>query len=62
VPVLGQIPIVGAAFGNTRRSQSKTELIILLTPRVIYDETEVVTMSNELKDRMRRLRSMMLQN
>jgi general secretion pathway protein D len=62
VPVLGQIPIVGAAFGNTRRSQSKTELIILLTPRVIYDETEVVTMSNELKDRMKRLRSMIQQN
>ncbi len=62
VPVLGKIPILGAAFGSTNRSQSKTELIILLTPRVIYDETEVVTMSNELKDRMRRLRSMMLQN
>ncbi|MDA0206419.1 MAG: hypothetical protein O2795_13870, partial [Acidobacteria bacterium] len=62
VPGLGKIPILGALFGGTSMSQGKTELIILITPRVIYDETEVVTMSNELKDRMRRLRSMMLQN
>jgi general secretion pathway protein D len=62
VPGLGRIPILGAAFGSTTRSTRKTELIILITPRVIYDETEVVTMSNELKDRMRRLRSIMLQN
>jgi general secretion pathway protein D len=59
---LGKIPILGAVFGGTSRTTSKTELIILITPRVVYDETEVVTMSNELRDRMKRLRSVMLQN
>ena len=59
VPVLGKIPVLGALFGTTTRSTSKTELIILLTPRVIYDETEIVSASNDLIDRMKKLRSIM---
>jgi len=56
VPWLHKIPIVGAAFGFKRSSRSKTEMIVMLTPRVIYDETEVVTMSDELRDRLKGLR------
>lgn len=58
VPYLGRIPVLGHLFGSTTRSTAKTELIILLTPRVIYDETEMVSASNDLKDRMKKLRSM----
>jgi general secretion pathway protein D len=58
VPVLGKIPILGAAFGSTSNSTSKTELVILLTPRVIYDENELTTVSQELQSRLRSLRQM----
>jgi general secretion pathway protein D len=58
VPVLGKIPILGAAFGSTNTSTSKTELVILLTPRVIYDENELSTVSEELQGRLRSLRKM----
>ncbi len=58
VPWLNRIPIIGAAFGSKSYSTSKTELIILLTPRVIYDENEIATVSQELKDRLKGLRRM----
>jgi general secretion pathway protein D len=59
VPVLGKIPILGAAFGSTQISKQKTELIILMTPRVIYDENEIKDASEDLKSRLRGLRKIM---
>jgi general secretion pathway protein D len=37
VPLLGDIPLVGALFGQTTRNVTRTELIVLITPRVIRD-------------------------
>lgn len=36
VPVLGDIPIVGQAFRNERTTRSKTELYIIVTPRIVH--------------------------
>ena len=35
VPGIGEIPILGRAFGSQRDSTSKTEIILLITPRVL---------------------------
>lgn len=35
VPVLGQVPLVGAAFRSKAKLRSRTELVIFLTPRLI---------------------------
>jgi general secretion pathway protein D len=59
VPVLGKIPFLGGLFGSTSSSKEKTELIILITPRVIYDENELVSMSEELKGRLRGVQRLM---
>ena len=59
VPFLGKIPFIGAAFGSTSVSRSKTELIVLFTPRVIYDEHELISASEELRSRLRSLRKLM---
>ena len=59
VPFLGKIPFVGAAFGSTSVSRSKTELIVMFTPRVIYDEHEVISASEELRSRLKSLHKMM---
>ena len=59
VPFLGKIPFVGAAFGSTSVSRAKTELIVLFTPRVIYDEHELISASEELRSRLRSLRKLM---
>ncbi|MCC5787000.1 MAG: hypothetical protein JJU33_09900 [Phycisphaerales bacterium] len=36
VPILGDIPILGRAFQTDLRSSVKTELLVILTPRVIH--------------------------
>ncbi len=35
IPILGDIPILGALFGQTTRNRRRTELIFLITPHVI---------------------------
>ena len=38
VPILGDIPILGSLFRSNSRSKRKSELIILVTPRILKDE------------------------
>ncbi|HPT27762.1 MAG TPA: hypothetical protein PLZ95_15190, partial [Bryobacteraceae bacterium] len=59
LPFLHRLPIVGAAFGGKSTNMSRTELVIFITPRVIYDTNEVAEASDELKSKMRRLHRMM---
>ena len=35
IPGLNRVPILGRLFGNTNRNRNRTELIVLITPRVI---------------------------
>ncbi|MBD3880911.1 AMIN domain-containing protein [Phormidium tenue FACHB-886] len=37
VPILGDIPILGALFRNTNRQNTRQEVIILLTPQILND-------------------------
>lgn len=59
VPVLHKIPYLGAAFGNKASNRARTELVVFLTPRVIYDTNEVAEASDELSGKMRRLQKLM---
>ena len=36
VPVIGDIPVVGAAFGQQRTSRNETELVILVSPELVH--------------------------
>ena len=56
IPGLQRLPWVGAAFGSHSTSKQRTELIIFMTPRVIYDMNEVNEASDELKGRLKRLK------
>jgi len=38
IPVLGSIPVLGAAFRSVDNSTKKTEIVIFLTPRIISGE------------------------
>jgi general secretion pathway protein D len=55
VPVLHRIPILGYAFGAKSINRQRTELIVFMTPRVIYDTNQMTEASEELKNSMRRL-------
>jgi general secretion pathway protein D len=35
IPGIGEIPLIGRAFGSQRDTSSKTEIILLITPRVL---------------------------
>ncbi len=55
VPFLSRLPIVGFAFGSRQSDRTRTELIIFMTPRVIYDMNTVSEATDELKGRLRKL-------
>ena len=58
IPVLQNIPWIGGLFGSRSTSKEKTELLIFITPRVIYDTNDIVDASDELKGQMKKLRRM----
>jgi len=58
IPVLNRIPIIGGAFGSRNYNKQRTELIIFLTPRVIYDTNQVADATDELKSRLKKLQKM----
>ncbi len=59
IPGLSRIPFVGGLFGARNTTREKTELIIFLTPRVIYDTNQIMDATEELKSRFKRLQKIM---
>ena len=49
IPLLGNIPILGEFFKHTSRSRDKRELIILITPRIVAEDT-LAPMSDKMKE------------
>jgi general secretion pathway protein D len=52
VPVLGDIPIFGNAFRDKENSVEKTELLIMLTPRVVRDLNEAQAVTEEYRSKV----------
>ena len=50
IPILSQIPIIGALFGTRVDTGARTELIILLTPTIIRSPDEVKNIVDALID------------
>jgi type II secretory pathway component GspD/PulD (secretin) len=53
IPCLGSIPTIGVLFGQTQNTINKTELVILITTRIV--DTEVKRESREARDKIRDL-------
>jgi general secretion pathway protein D len=45
IPVIGDIPILGAVFKRKVKQDAKTELMIFLTPHIIYRPSEVAALT-----------------
>lgn len=54
-PILYKIPVLGALFGNTSEAVDRTELIVLITPRVVQDSQEASQLTDEIKRKMREI-------
>ncbi len=55
LPGLQDIPILGALFGTNTTNTNRTELLVVITPRVVRTEQDVRQVGQELKDRMKTL-------
>jgi len=53
IPVLYKVPVVGALFGSTNEQVDRTELIVLITPRVVQNTEEIDAVTDEIKRKMR---------
>ena len=45
-------------FGNKSMNHARTELIVFLTPHVIYDTNQIAEATDELKAKMKKLKRM----
>lgn len=52
VPVLGDIPVLGTMFRQKTDDQERTELLILITPRVVRDLREARRVTDEFRRRL----------
>ena len=55
LPLLSSIPVVGALFGRHTQETQRTELLVILTPRVVRSDEDARALSRELRDRMKGL-------
>lgn len=53
VPFFSDIPLLGALFGSTNRSNTRTELLIMITPHVIRTPERFREMTDQIKDSLR---------
>ncbi len=49
IPLLSKIPLIGLLFGTTEEKIEKTELLILITPRVIGTALEAARLTEEMR-------------
>jgi len=53
VPVLSNVPLLGALFSKTGDAHERTELLVMLTPRVLEDDDALRSASVEFRQRMK---------
>jgi len=57
LPLFSDIPVVGGLFGTRNFAADRTELIVLLTPRVVRNQAEATDLTNEIQ---RKFQAMLL--
>lgn len=55
VPLLQDVPLVGNLFSNTSKIVDRTELLVLITPRIVRNEQDMHEIGNEMRRRMQAL-------
>jgi len=54
-PGLHEIPVIGTLFGNTSRNNTRTELIVLITPRAVTNTRQAIEVTDEFQTRLKGL-------
>jgi len=58
VPFLHRLPGVGALFGAQSYTKTRTELVVFLTPRVIYDTNQISDATDEIRSGLKNVKKM----
>jgi general secretion pathway protein D len=59
VPLLGSLPVAGILFGNSSKSNTRAELIILITPHVLATTDESAAAAEELKNKLKEVKKLL---
>ena len=57
VPVLSKIPLIKYLFANKSKTQAKSELIIIITPHVIYTHEDARKITDEFRKKIDKFRT-----
>ena len=57
IPLLSDIPVIGAAFGTTDHNVQRTELLVLLSPKIIHNAADARAATEELRNRLHTLQN-----
>ncbi|NOQ77419.1 MAG: type II secretion system protein GspD, partial [Methylococcaceae bacterium] len=52
IPWLHKLPLIGPLFGETDKKNNKTELVVLITPRVVKTRQDARLITNEFKRKL----------
>ncbi|MFP3942284.1 MAG: type II secretion system secretin GspD [Alphaproteobacteria bacterium] len=56
VPLLSRVPVLGNLFKSKTDTRDRTELLVLITPRVVRNQGEARAVTEELRGRLRALK------
>ncbi len=56
LPFIKDVPLVGAAFKTSTKDIKRTELLVYLTPRIIRTKEDATDATQDLRDRLERIR------
>jgi general secretion pathway protein D len=56
VPYLQSVPLLGSLFRDTHDTKTRTELILLITPRVMRDDAEFQDVMDDLRNEFQSLK------
>ena len=62
IPFLHTIPVLGNLFGSTATDGNRTELIVVITPRVVRSDIDIREVSDDLRSRMQGLKAIELRD
>ncbi len=58
IPLLSDIPVLGNLFSTTSKEDDRTELLVMITPRILRNQQDLGDITREMKDRMTSLESL----
>ncbi|MGD9663340.1 MAG: type II secretion system secretin GspD, partial [Porticoccaceae bacterium] len=58
IPYLSDIPVLGNLFSTTTKTDDRTELLVMITPRVLKNPKDLGDITREMRERMSSLESL----